>query len=78
VPVETRLVVRERTPRVGRWRFATLMMTLIAFGLGGLIAAWRFVPDRLPQQLRPTEVLKISGVQQPERKPAPHGTTFEE
>jgi hypothetical protein len=78
VPVETRSVVRERTPKVGRWRFATLTMTLIAFGLGGLIAAWRFVPERLPQQLRPAEVLKISGIQQPERKPAPHGTQFEE
>jgi hypothetical protein len=78
VPVETRPVVRERTPKVGRWRFATLTMTLIAFGLGGLIAAWRFVPERLPQQLRPAEVLKISGIQQPERKPAPHGTQFEE
>jgi anti-sigma-K factor RskA len=78
VPVETRPAVRERTPKVGRWRFATLMMALIAVGLGGLIAAWRFVPDRLPQQLRPAEVLKISGMQTPERKPAPHGTQFEE
>jgi len=77
VPVETRPAVRELRPKVGRWRFATLMMTLIAFGLGGLIAAWRFVPERLPQQLRPAEVLKISGIQ-PERKPAPHGTQFEE
>ncbi len=78
VPVESRPAVRERMPRVGRWRFATLMMTLIAFGLGGLIAVWRFVPDRLPPQLRPAEVLKISGIQPPERRPAPHGTQFEE
>jgi hypothetical protein len=80
-PDDVRPAVRERparVPRVGRWRAATLFMTLIAFGLGGLIAAWRFVPDRLPQQLRPAEVLKLSGIQPPERKPAQHGTQFEE
>jgi hypothetical protein len=66
-----------RPARVGGWRAATFFMTLIAFGLGGLIAAWRFVPDRLPLQLRPQEVLKISGVGS-EKKPAQHGTQFEE
>jgi hypothetical protein len=52
-------------------------MTLIAFSLGGLIAAWRFVPDRLPPQLQPQQVLKMSGIA-PEKKPVQHGTQFEE
>jgi hypothetical protein len=54
-------------------------MTFIAVGLSGLIAAWRFVPDRLPEPLRPGTVLNIADPSDPaERRPAPYGTQFEE
>ena len=69
--------VRQRPPQVGSWRAMALVMTLVAFGLGGLIAAWRYVPERLPQRLQPQVVLNLSGDPQ-ERTPAPHGTQFEE
>jgi len=69
--------VRQRPPQVGSWRAMALLMTLVAFGLGGLIAAWRYVPERLPQRLQPQVVLNLSGNPQ-ERTPAPHGTQFEE
>jgi hypothetical protein len=68
-----------RPPRVGRWRAVAALMTLVAIGLGGLIAAWRYVPERLPPQLRPTAVLKIpEGVAAPVRKPAPPESQFDE
>jgi hypothetical protein len=80
--LETRSVVmplRKRPPPAGPWRAVALLMTFIAVGLSGLIAAWRFVPDRLPEPLRPVTVLKIGEPSDPaERKPAPHGTQFEE
>ena len=63
----------------GRWRAVALLMAFVALGLGSLIAAWRFIPDRLPEQLQPTHLLNISEVPSPfVRSPAPHGTQFEE
>ena len=73
---EVETPVRERPPR--GWRAVALLMSLLAVGLSGLIAAWRFVPDRLPAPLRPMVVLNIPEVSPSERKPAEHGTAFEE
>jgi hypothetical protein len=72
--------VREARPaRVGRWRAFSVLMTLVAVGLGGLIAAWRYVPERLPPQLRPTAVLKLPETSAaPVRKPAPPESQFDE
>ena len=67
-----------RTPRVGAWRAFAGVMTLIALGLVALIAAWRFVPNQLPAQLRPAFVLNLVGPQaQLPKRPAP-GSQFEE
>jgi len=49
------------------WMAATLMMALIAVALAGLISAWRFIPDRLPPQLRANAVLNLTT----QAKPAP-------
>ena len=62
--------------------FATLM-TLIAVGLAGLIAAWRYFPDRLPPQLRAENVLNIHASAPPPppapvRPPAPPESQFDE
>ena len=77
---EAETPIRERPPHVGRWRAAALVMTIVAIGLSGLIAAWRFVPDRLPLPLQPMTVLNINMPETlpPERTPAPSGTGFEE
>jgi hypothetical protein len=73
-----RLTVRRQQVRIGRWRAAALVMTFLAFGLGTLIAAWRFAPDHLPQQLQPIAVLGLGEWSPSERIPAEHGTQFEE
>src|SRR5262249_52732121 len=70
-------IVRQRAPRGGRWRAMALLMPLLASGLGGMTAAWRYAPERLPQQLQPQVVLNLSGAPTA-RTPAPHGTQFEE
>jgi hypothetical protein len=52
-------VIRSR----GRWRVAAAAMTLLVVGLVALLAAWRFVPDRLPAGFRPAPVLMSLGIQ---------------
>ena len=52
-------VIRSR----GRWRVAAAAMTLLVVGLVALLAAWKFVPDRLPAGLRPAPVLMSLGIQ---------------
>jgi hypothetical protein len=73
-----RITVYRQQRRIGRWRAAALVMTFLAFGLGSLIAAWRFAPDRLPQPLQPIAVLGLGEWSPSERIPAEHGTQFEE
>jgi hypothetical protein len=73
-----RLTVRRQQVRIGRWRAAALVMAFFALGLGSLIAAWRFAPDHLPQQLQPIAVLGLGEWSPSERVPAEHGTQFEE
>jgi hypothetical protein len=73
-----RLTVRRQQVRIGRWRAAALVMAFLVLGLGSLIAAWRFAPDHLPQQLQPIAVLGLGEWSPSERVPAEHGTQFEE
>jgi len=72
------ITVRRQQLRIGRWRAAALVMAFFALGFGSLIAAWRFAPDRLPQQLQPTAFLGLGEWSPSERIPAEHGTQFEE
>jgi hypothetical protein len=44
---------------VGRLRALATVMTLVAIALAGLIAAWRYIPERLPPQLRAVQVLNM-------------------
>jgi hypothetical protein len=73
-----RITVQRQQRRIGRWRAAALLMTFLVLGLGSLIAAWRFAPDHLPQQLQPIAVLGLGEWSPSERIPAEHGTQFEE
>jgi anti-sigma-K factor RskA len=50
-----------------RWRLAAVLTTVVAAALAGLIAAWRYAPERLPQQLRAADVLNMRA---PEPRPA--------
>jgi hypothetical protein len=73
-----RLTFRTQERRLETWRAAMLFMSVVALGLGSLIAAWRFVPERLPMRLQPTAVLGLPDLGPSERVPAQHGTLFEE
>jgi hypothetical protein len=52
-------VIRSR----GRWRAFGVFMTLLVLALGALLAAWRYVPDRLPSGLRPSELMMSLGIE---------------
>jgi hypothetical protein len=74
-------VIRSR----GRWRTFGLLMSLIASGLVGLLAAWRFAPDSLPSGLQPGQFITAIGpasvspkVETPPARPAPPTGQFDE
>jgi hypothetical protein len=72
-------VIRSR----GRWRVVGVCMTLLVMGLGALLAAWRFVPDRLPAKLRPAQLMMLIGIEglpkaAPAVKPASPAAPFDE
>jgi hypothetical protein len=52
-------VIRSR----GRWRVLGVCMTLLVVGIVALLAAWRFVPNRLPAGLRPAQLMMSLGIQ---------------
>jgi len=60
-------VIRSRA----RWRIFGVGMTLLVVGLGALLAAWRFVPDRLPARLRPAQLMMFIGIEPVTKAPAP-------
>jgi hypothetical protein len=69
--------------RLTRWRVYAALMTLVVVGVAALIAAWRFVPDRLPPMLQAAEVMRLVGVSVgtplPSPRPkAPPGSEFDE
>jgi hypothetical protein len=67
-------VAVETVRRTGRgWIAATLLMGLVAIGLAGLIGAWRYFPERLPEPLRINSLLNLPEPPPPapERPPPP-------
>jgi hypothetical protein len=66
-----------------RWRAFALLMTLVVVAVAALLAAWRFVPERVPPILRPLELMRQMGVTVPAtaplpRRPLPPQTQFDE
>jgi hypothetical protein len=67
--------------RLRRWRAFAALLVLVVMAAGGLIAAWKFVPDRVPPMLHPVELMRLVGVTidaRPVRKPAPPESQFDE
>jgi hypothetical protein len=67
-------VAVETVRRTGRgWIAATVLMGLVAVGLAGLIGAWRYFPERLPEPLRIDSLLNLPEPPPPvpERPPPP-------
>ena len=73
-----RVALKGLERRAETWRAAMLFMSVVALGLGSLIAAWRYAPDRLPPRLQPSMILGWPDLGPSERIPAQHGTQFEE
>lgn len=48
-----------------RWRAFAILMTLVVAAVAGLLAAWKFAPERVPPQLQPFELLRHVGVTPP-------------
>jgi hypothetical protein len=74
----TRVAFKAQERRLETWRAAMLFMSVVALGLGSLIAAWRYAPEHLPPRLQPNAVLGLPDLGPSERIPAPHGSQFEE
>jgi hypothetical protein len=67
--------------RLSRWRAFALLMTLLVLAVAALLAAWRFVPERLPPMLQPAELMRHMGVTSsgfPLRRPAPPESQYDE
>ena len=73
-----RVALKGLERRIDTWRAAMLFMTVVALGLGSLIAAWRYAPEHLPPRLQPNTILGLPELGPSERIPAQHGTQFEE
>ena len=65
-------------PAFQPWRLAAMVMAVMVVLLGGLISAWRYVPNHLPAGLRPTAILNLPDLEGFQRKPAPPGSEFDE
>ena len=78
-PATAVLVVHRR---MRRWRTFAILMTLVVAAVATLLAAWRFLPDRVPPVLQPVELMRQMGVALPAapspRRPAPPGSQFDE
>ncbi|MFL6796219.1 MAG: hypothetical protein ACJ8F3_02275 [Xanthobacteraceae bacterium] len=66
----------ERTARIlrrrlRRWRLVSLFLMLLVLGVAGLIAAWRYAPDRLPPTFQAAEVMRRIGVSSDTATPPP-------
>jgi hypothetical protein len=65
-----------------RWRAFAILMTLVVAAVAALLAAWKFVPDRVPSMLQPVELMRQVGIALPTgpapRRPAPPGSQFDE
>ncbi len=70
-PDVAREAARDLRPALRRWRVFAMLVTLILAAGGGLLAAWRYVPDRLPPELRANVVLDYLKVFPPPPTPPP-------
>lgn len=65
-------------PALRRWRAFAVMMAVLVVAVGGLLAAWRYAPERLPPPLRATNLLHIELPPPPQKPKAPPESQFDE
>ena len=79
VPYLAPEVAGDLRPALRRWRAVAVMMTVLVLAVGGLLAAWRYAPERLPSQLRATNLLHIDVAPPATARPkAPPESEFDE
>ena len=68
--------------RLRRWRLLAALLILVVLAAGGLVAAWKYAPERVPPALQATELLRGVGItiapSGPVRRPAPPESQFDE
>jgi hypothetical protein len=68
--------------RLRRWRALAALLFLLVLAAGGLVAAWKYAPERVPPALQAAELLRAVGItvapSGPVRRPAPPESQFDE
>ena len=64
------------------WRVLAAVMALALVALAGLVAVWRYAPERVPPMLRPVALMRLAGISVDTgalpRRPLPPESQFEE
>jgi hypothetical protein len=64
------------------WRVLAAVMALALVALAGLVAVWRYAPERVPPVLRPVALMRLAGISVDTgalpRRPLPPESQFEE
>jgi anti-sigma-K factor RskA len=64
------------------WRALALLLSLAVLAMAGLLALWKYAPDRLPPALQPMALMRLLGINVeaalPPRKPAPPESQYNE
>jgi hypothetical protein len=88
---ETKQQIERVQPRVlpriqrslTRWRVVAALTLVALVALAALVAAWRFIPERVPAPLQPVALMRLAGIPVPasapaRRPPPPPESSFEE
>lgn len=80
--VEIEQKVRSLRRHLVGWRVFAGIMVLALLALAGLVAVWRYAPERVPPELRPVALMRLAGISvdtgAPSRKPLPPESQFDE
>jgi hypothetical protein len=64
------------------WRTVAVLMTLAVVAVAGLLALWKYEPERVPPHLRPLALMRLVGItidtSSRPRRPAPPESQFDE
>jgi hypothetical protein len=82
-PPRPRDVTKDVASSRARWRAFSVILLLVVAAGAGLVAAWKFVPERVPVELRPTQLMTSLGLgPNPDQgrapRPTPPSSQFDE
>jgi anti-sigma-K factor RskA len=80
--IEAEQKMRALRRHLAGWRVLTALMALALTAVVGLLAVWRYAPERVPPQLRPAALMRLAGISvepgAPPRRPLPPESQFDE